>query len=33
MFGETLEMGRVPDEARRQEYYRIITHESERLSP
>jgi two-component system phosphate regulon sensor histidine kinase PhoR len=32
MFGETLEMGRVPDEARRQEYYRIITHESERLS-
>jgi signal transduction histidine kinase len=32
MFGETLEMGRVPDEGRRQEYYRIITHESERLS-
>jgi len=32
MFGETLEMGRVPDEQRRQEYYRIITHESERLS-
>ncbi|MFI4946530.1 MAG: histidine kinase dimerization/phospho-acceptor domain-containing protein, partial [Burkholderiales bacterium] len=32
MFGETLEMGRVPDDARRQEYYRIITHESERLS-
>ena len=32
MFGETLEKGRVPDEARRQEYYRIITHESERLS-
>ncbi|MGH7276998.1 MAG: sensor histidine kinase [Candidatus Rokuibacteriota bacterium] len=32
MFGETLEMGRVPDEARRQEYYRVITRESERLS-
>src|SRR4030095_16518254 len=32
MFRETLEMGRVPDEGRRQEYYRIITHESERLS-
>jgi signal transduction histidine kinase len=32
MFGETLEMGRVPDASRRQEYYRIITHESERLS-
>jgi signal transduction histidine kinase len=32
MFGETLEMGRVADEPRRQEYYRIITHESERLS-
>jgi signal transduction histidine kinase len=32
MFGETLEMGRVTDEARRQEYYRVITRESERLS-
>jgi signal transduction histidine kinase len=32
MFGETLEMGRVPDEATRQEYYRVITRESERLS-
>jgi signal transduction histidine kinase len=32
VFGETLEMGRVTDEARRQEYYRVITHESERLS-
>ncbi len=32
MFGETLEMGRVPDEAARQEYYRVITRESERLS-
>ena len=32
MFGETLEMGRVPDEARRQEYYGVITRESERLS-
>ncbi len=32
MFGETLEMGRVPDDARRQEYYRVITRESERLS-
>jgi signal transduction histidine kinase len=32
MFGETLEMGRVPDEARRGEYYRVITRESERLS-
>jgi len=32
MFGETLEMGRVPDERARQEYYRIITRESERLS-
>ena len=32
VFGETLEMGRVADEATRQEYYRIITHESERLS-
>jgi len=32
MFGETLEMGRVTDEAKRQEYYRVITRESERLS-
>jgi signal transduction histidine kinase len=32
MFGETLELGRVPDAARRQEYYRVITRESERLS-
>ncbi len=32
MFGETLEMGRVTDEAALQEYYRVITRESERLS-
>ncbi|MBI4561634.1 MAG: hypothetical protein HY724_06275 [Candidatus Rokubacteria bacterium] len=32
MFGETLEMGRLTDEARRQEYYQVITRESERLS-
>lgn len=32
MFGETLEMGRVTDEARRREYYRVIARESERLS-
>jgi signal transduction histidine kinase len=32
MFGETLELGRVRDEAQRQEYYRVITRESERLS-
>ncbi|MBI4610485.1 MAG: hypothetical protein HY726_15920 [Candidatus Rokubacteria bacterium] len=32
MFGETLELGRVGDEAKRQEYYRVITRESERLS-
>jgi signal transduction histidine kinase len=32
MFGETLEMERVPDEERRREYYRVITRESERLS-
>ena len=32
MFGETLELGRVPDEARRREYYRVITRESERLT-
>jgi signal transduction histidine kinase len=32
VFAETLEMGRVTDEATRQEYYRVISHESERLS-
>jgi signal transduction histidine kinase len=32
VFGETLEMGRVGDEAARHEYYRVITRESERLS-
>jgi signal transduction histidine kinase len=32
MFGETLELERVPDETRRREYYRVITRESERLS-
>ncbi|HOJ03471.1 MAG TPA: HAMP domain-containing sensor histidine kinase [Bacteroidota bacterium] len=32
MFAETLEMDRVPDEARRREYYGIIVQESERLS-
>jgi len=32
MYGETLELGRVPDPATRQEYYRVITRESERLS-
>lgn len=32
MFGETLEMGRVTDEATIREYYRVITRESERLS-
>jgi signal transduction histidine kinase len=32
MFGETLELGRVPEESRRQQYYRVITRESERLS-
>ena len=32
MFGETLEMDRVPDEAKRREYYSVITRESERLS-
>jgi signal transduction histidine kinase len=32
MFGETLEMGRVGDQATRQEYYKVITRESERLS-
>jgi signal transduction histidine kinase len=32
MFGETLELGRVTDDTRRREYYRVITRESERLS-
>ncbi len=32
MFAETLEMGRVPDEGRRREYYGVLTRESERLS-
>ncbi len=32
MFAETLELGRLPDESQRQEYYRVITRESERLS-
>jgi len=32
MFGETLELGRVPNSATRQEYYGVITRESERLS-
>ncbi|HXI19531.1 MAG TPA: HAMP domain-containing sensor histidine kinase, partial [Gemmatimonadales bacterium] len=32
MFSETLEMDRVPDEARRREYYGVLTRESERLS-
>lgn len=32
MFGETLELGRVADEPTQQEYYRVITRESERLS-
>ena len=32
MFGETLEMNRVTDEAARREYYAVITRESERLS-
>jgi len=32
MYGETLEMGRVRDDEARQEYYRVITRESERLS-
>jgi signal transduction histidine kinase len=32
MFGETLEMDRVADEATRREYYSVITRESERLS-
>lgn len=32
MFGETLEMDRVTEEAARREYYRVIARESERLS-
>lgn len=32
MFGETLELGRVTDEAKRREYYHVIARESERLS-
>lgn len=32
MFGETLEMGRLPDQAARREYYRVIIRESERLT-
>jgi signal transduction histidine kinase len=32
MFAETLELGRVPTEAARREYYGVITRESERLS-
>ena len=32
MFGETLEMGRVTEPSQRQEYYRVIARESERLS-
>jgi two-component system phosphate regulon sensor histidine kinase PhoR len=32
MFAETLEMGRIPDEAKKQEYYRIIGNESARLT-
>ncbi|MEM6644666.1 MAG: ATP-binding protein [Bacteroidota bacterium] len=32
MFAETLEMGRVLDDAKRQEYYRIIGTETERLT-
>ncbi|HEX7787317.1 MAG TPA: histidine kinase dimerization/phospho-acceptor domain-containing protein, partial [Methylomirabilota bacterium] len=32
MFAETLEMDRVPDPARRREYYAVMTRESERLS-
>ena len=32
MFGETLEMGRVTNDRQRQEYYRVITRETERLS-
>ena len=32
MFGETLEMGRVPTEEKKQEYYATIVRETERLS-
>ncbi|MFA6469071.1 MAG: ATP-binding protein [Bacteroidota bacterium] len=32
MFAETLEMRRVPTEKKKQEYYRIILHETERLT-
>lgn len=32
MFAETLEMGRVPSEKRKQEYYQIIGQETERLT-
>ena len=32
MFAETLELDRVPDEARRREYYAVLTRESERLT-
>jgi signal transduction histidine kinase len=32
IFAETLELGRVPDEATRREYYAVITRESERLT-
>ncbi len=32
LFGETLSLDRVPDDARRREYYEIITRESERLT-
>ena len=32
MFAETLELGRVPDESARREYYGVITRESERLT-
>lgn len=32
MFAETLEMGRVPTEEKKQEYYRIIHRESQRLT-
>jgi signal transduction histidine kinase len=32
MFAETLEMDRVSDEARRREYYAVLTRESERLT-
>ena len=32
MYAETLEMGRIPNEERKSEYYRIIGQESERLT-